>query len=53
MEKEKDLLELLYELKETQTRKEDKQLDAAIYALKNGCTDSYAFKILNGEINIE
>ena len=47
------LLKMLYELKETQTRQEDKALDKAIEACKNGHSQRLVLAILNGEIKIE
>lgn len=47
------LLKLLYDLKETQTRHEDKQLDKAIEVCKNGYSQRVVLAILNGEIPIE
>ena len=47
------LLKMLYELKETQTRQEDKALDKAIEACKNGHSQHLVLAILNGEIKVE
>jgi len=51
--KNNELLKLLYDLKDTQTRREDKQLDKAIEACKNGHSQHLVLAILNGEIPIE
>lgn len=48
-----EIREVLRGLKETQTRREDKQLDAAINAYKNGYSDHVILRILNGEIKID
>lgn len=47
------LLKMLYDLKETQTRREDKALDKAIEACKNGHSQRLVLAILNGEIKVE
>jgi hypothetical protein len=48
-----NLLKMLYELKETQTRREDKQLDKAIKACKDGHSQRLVLAILNGEIKVD
>ena len=50
--KNDELLKMLYDLKETQTRREDKQLDKAIEACENGHSQRLVLAILNGEINV-
>lgn len=50
---ENNLRTMLQELKETQTRREDKQLDAAIKALDNGYSDRVVLAILNGQIKVD
>lgn len=47
---ENELRTLLLELKETQTRKDDEQLDAAIKALDDGHSEHVVLAILNGQI---
>ena len=50
--KNDELLKMLYDLKETQTRREDKAVDKAIEACKNGHSPQLVLAILNGEINV-
>jgi len=52
MPENNELLEMLYDLKETQTRREDKALDKAIEACKNGHSQHLVLAILNGEIKV-
>ena len=47
-----DLIKQLYDLKSVSTRKEDKALDKAIEACKNGHSQRLVLAILNGEIKI-
>lgn len=51
--KNDELLKMLYELKETQTRREDKVLDKAIEACKDGYPTRLVLAILNGEVKVE
>lgn len=45
-----EVLNLFYELKETQTRREDKRLDMAIKCLEQGGSVRLALDILNGQV---
>ena len=45
-----EVLNIFYGLKETQTRREDKQLDMAIKYLEQGGSVRLALDILNGKV---
>lgn len=45
-----EVLNLFYELKETQTRREDKRLDLAIKCLEQGGSVRLALDILSGKV---
>ena len=45
-----EVLNIFYGLKETQTRREDKQLDMAIKCLEQGGSVRLALDILNGKV---